>query len=189
MYWVIYSMALTMCLISLSVVTLDFIFKKRFYLFIFREGKGGRKRGRETSMCGCLSGGAHWGPGPQPRHVPWLGIELATLWFPACVQLTEVHQPGLDFLFLRLCVSVFSRFFFFFFNKVFQEFVSFIDLFEIGSLSIYQFHFSFKCIDFCFCFYWFLSPAFWMFVFMSSWVEAIIESISFHFSSVLIKAL
>ena len=26
----------------------------RFYLFIFREGKGGRKRGRETSVCGCL---------------------------------------------------------------------------------------------------------------------------------------
>ena len=26
----------------------------RFYLFIFREGKGGRKRGIETSMCGCL---------------------------------------------------------------------------------------------------------------------------------------
>ena len=25
-----------------------------FYLFIFQEGKGGRKRGRETSMCGCL---------------------------------------------------------------------------------------------------------------------------------------
>ena len=25
------------------------------HLFIFREGKGGRKRGRETSMCGCLS--------------------------------------------------------------------------------------------------------------------------------------
>ena len=25
----------------------------RFYLFIFREGKGGTKRGRETSVCGC----------------------------------------------------------------------------------------------------------------------------------------
>ena len=27
----------------------------RFLKFIFREGKGGEKRGRETSMCGCLS--------------------------------------------------------------------------------------------------------------------------------------
>ena len=42
-----------------------------FYLFIFREpGKGGRKRGRETSMCACLSHAPYWGPGPHPRHVP-----------------------------------------------------------------------------------------------------------------------
>ena len=59
---------------------LPFIFK-RFYLFIFREGKGGRKRGRETPVCGCLSRAPYWGPGLKPRHVPWLGIEPATLWF------------------------------------------------------------------------------------------------------------
>ena len=41
------------------------LFKK----IIFR-GEGGRKRGRETSMCGCLSHTPHWGPGLQPRHVP-----------------------------------------------------------------------------------------------------------------------
>ena len=41
-----------------------------FLLFYFyREGKGGRKRGRETSVCGCLSRTPCWGPGPQPRHV------------------------------------------------------------------------------------------------------------------------
>ena len=56
-------------------------FKKRFYLFIFREGKGERKRGRETSMCGRLSGTPYQGPGLQARHVPWLGIEPLTLWF------------------------------------------------------------------------------------------------------------
>ena len=43
---------------------------QRFYLFIEKEEKGGRKRGRETSVCGCLSCTYHWGPGPQPRHVP-----------------------------------------------------------------------------------------------------------------------
>ena len=32
-------------------------------------------------MCGCLSGHPYWGPGLQPRHVFWLGIEPATLWF------------------------------------------------------------------------------------------------------------
>ena len=55
--------------------------KKRFYIFIFREGEGGRKRGREISMCGCLSSAPYWPPGLQPRHMPWLGIEPATLWF------------------------------------------------------------------------------------------------------------
>ena len=32
-------------------------------------------------MCGYFSHAPYWGPGPQPRHVPWLGIEPATLWF------------------------------------------------------------------------------------------------------------
>ena len=31
-----------------------FFFLDFTYLFIFREGKGGRKKGRGTSMCGCL---------------------------------------------------------------------------------------------------------------------------------------
>ena len=49
-----------------------------FYFFIFRERKGERKRER---MCGCLSLAPYWGPGLQPRHVPWPGIEPVTLWF------------------------------------------------------------------------------------------------------------
>ena len=32
-------------------------------------------------MYGCPSHAPYWGPGPKPRHVPWLGIEPATLWF------------------------------------------------------------------------------------------------------------
>ena len=35
-----------------------------FILFIYFQRKGGRKRGRETSMCGCLSHVPNWGPGP-----------------------------------------------------------------------------------------------------------------------------
>ena len=42
----------------------------------------GRKRERETSMCGCLSCVPHQEPGPQPRHVAWLGIKPATWRFP-----------------------------------------------------------------------------------------------------------
>ena len=41
-------------------------FFKIFYLFIFREGKGRRKRGWEISMCGCLSCAPYWGPGLCP---------------------------------------------------------------------------------------------------------------------------
>ena len=32
-------------------------------------------------MCGCLLSAPYWGPGLQPRHVLWLGIEPATLWY------------------------------------------------------------------------------------------------------------
>ena len=56
----------------------EFFLFLRFYLFIFREGKGGRKRGRETSICGCLLHAPDQGPGPQPRHAPWLGIKPVT---------------------------------------------------------------------------------------------------------------
>ena len=38
-----------------------FLFKN--ILFILRESGGGRRRGRETSVCGCLSGTPNWGPG------------------------------------------------------------------------------------------------------------------------------
>ena len=47
--------------------TMDF--QQRFYLLIFRE-RGREERGRETSMCGCLSHAPYWGPSLQPSHVP-----------------------------------------------------------------------------------------------------------------------
>ena len=56
-------------------------FFKILSIYSLRERKGRRKKEGETSMCGCLSRAPHWGPGPQPRHVPWLGIQTATLWF------------------------------------------------------------------------------------------------------------
>ena len=67
-------------------------------LFIFRGEE--RKRGRETSLCGCFSHAPYWGSGLQPRHVPWSGIESVTLWFTVPhAQSTELHQPGLFFNF------------------------------------------------------------------------------------------
>ena len=67
------------------------------YLFIFRErGRSGEREG-EKCQCAisCLSHTPSWGPGPQPRHVPWLGIEPATVGSQAGTQSTEPHQPGL----------------------------------------------------------------------------------------------
>ena len=49
-------------------------------------------------MCGCLSHVPHQGPGPRPRHVPWLGIELVILGLQAGAQSTEPHQPGPNLL-------------------------------------------------------------------------------------------
>ena len=45
-------------------------------------------------MCGWVSHTHYWGPGPQPRHVPWLGIEPVALWFTGQHSTTEPHQPG-----------------------------------------------------------------------------------------------
>ena len=48
-----------------SIIRLHFLNLYLFiYLFIFREGKGGRKRGRGTVMCSHLSCAPYWGHGP-----------------------------------------------------------------------------------------------------------------------------
>ena len=62
------------------------LFFLRFNLFIFRQwGREGEREG-EKHQCVVASHLpapplTHWGPGPQPRHVPWLGIELVTIRF------------------------------------------------------------------------------------------------------------
>ena len=60
----------------------ELYFFKRFYWFIFRErGREGEREG-EKHQCVVASYVPPTGDlGPQPRHVPWLGIELAILWF------------------------------------------------------------------------------------------------------------
>ena len=101
-------------------------FLKKNYLFL-ETGEGREKGGRETSMCGCLLCGAQWGPGLQPRYVPWLGIEPVNLWFAAHAQSIELHQPGQNLKFycsnnvqltLKLHRSTYVWIFFFFFINV-----------------------------------------------------------------------
>ena len=79
---------------SIKKLWVNFLFLKIIFIYFFRErGREGRKRGRETSMRGCLLHAPYWGPGPQPRHVPWLESN-----FPfgskTHTQSTELHQPG-----------------------------------------------------------------------------------------------
>ena len=58
-------------------------FLKRFYLFIFRKREREGEKEGEKHWCvrktvRCLSYAHKRGPGLQPRHVPWPGIEPAT---------------------------------------------------------------------------------------------------------------
>ena len=66
-------------------------------MYVFLDTGEGREKGRETSMCGCLLSAPYWGPGPQPRHAPWLGIKPVTLWFTGWCSMhraTPVRVPG-----------------------------------------------------------------------------------------------
>ena len=52
----------------------------KFLKFIFRERRWEGERERNINVW-LLLAHPYWGPGPQPRHVPWLGIEPVTLCF------------------------------------------------------------------------------------------------------------
>ena len=78
-------------------------------------------------MCGCLSCAHYWGPGLQPRHVPWLGINLQCFDSQAHTQSTELHQPGP-----------------FFFFKNSYSFVPWKELVALTRLAVFQYHFPFK---------------------------------------------
>ena len=58
--------ALDSAVLFLSLLYFTLIFKKDF-IYFEREDKGGRKRGRETAICGCLSHAPHWGTWPTTQ--------------------------------------------------------------------------------------------------------------------------
>ena len=62
-------------LLSHSLALHSTFLKKDFIFFIFRGW------GREGKREGNISSAPYWGPGGQPRHVPWLQIKPATVWF------------------------------------------------------------------------------------------------------------
>ena len=83
----------------------------RFYLFIFRERRREGERGGEKYTCareiliGCLSHTPKWGPDPQPRRVPWLGIKPMTFRFTGSTQSTEPHQPRQESYFSKKALN------------------------------------------------------------------------------------
>ena len=75
-------------------------------------------------MCGRFSSTPSWGPGPQPRHVLWLGIELTNLWFagqhsvhwgtPARACYNKFYLSSYVFVFIHLIIFSNSSYNFFF---------------------------------------------------------------------------
>ena len=60
-------------------------FKDFIYLFLERGEGREKERERNINVWLPLTCPHNWGPCPQPRHVPQLGIEPATLWFTGSI--------------------------------------------------------------------------------------------------------
>ena len=64
--------------------------------FIFRERGREGERGRETSMCGCLSHAPNWGTRSATQACALTGNQTGDPFgSQAGAQFTEPHQPGL----------------------------------------------------------------------------------------------
>ena len=80
------------------------LFLKILFIYFWREGKGRRKRGRETSMCGCLLHTSNWGPGSQV--CPDWESNQGPVSSQAGTQSTEPQQPGNNVcLFFKVIVT------------------------------------------------------------------------------------
>ena len=75
------------CVFLILQLSVSEILLKILFIYFWTEGKGGRKRGRETSMCGCLSHTLYRAPGLQPRHVSQTGNQTSS---------SLVHRPALN---------------------------------------------------------------------------------------------
>ena len=94
-------------LVPIKLVRIDIFLIQSFYkdfIYLFLEtGEGRVKESERNIECGCLTGAPYWGPGLLPRHIPWLGIESAILWFTGWC---SIHWPTpARALFLFLCTD------------------------------------------------------------------------------------
>ena len=63
----------------------------------------------KRNMIGCLSHAPNWGPGPQPRHVPWPRIKLVTFQF--------AHQHSIHWATPARAIFLCLRFYLFTFRE------------------------------------------------------------------------
>ena len=84
-----------------SFLTLKF-FKGFIYLCFRERGWEGEHQWARETLISCLSHTPNWGPGPQPRLVPSLGIKPATFWFAGrcSVHWATPARAPISFLFL-----------------------------------------------------------------------------------------
>ena len=96
---------LNICLLSSLWLPIYSWFYIRYFLrdfiYLFLERGEGREKGRETLICerdiGCLSHAPNWGPGLQPRHVPWLGTSDPLVPSPHSIHWATRARAGLPF--------------------------------------------------------------------------------------------
>ena len=88
-------------------------------------------------MCGCLSHALCRGPGPQPRHVPRLGIIWRPFHSQAGTQSTEPHQPEPNSYVFK-CLNEKDIFY------IYPQFYNFQHFLPLHSLSFYLKSFSFS---------------------------------------------
>ena len=74
-------------------------FQKFIYLFL-ETGKGERKKGRESSMCGCLCAPPTGTLAYNPGMFPDWESDHPPLVLQALTQSTELHQPGQEYMLL-----------------------------------------------------------------------------------------
>ena len=98
---------LTVCSMHpcLCYYVFSLLFKDCIYLFLEREE--GREKEERNINVWLLLMHPHWGPGLQPRHVPWLGIEPMTLWFAGW---HSIHWATPARLFVNLFCSLDSTY-------------------------------------------------------------------------------
>ena len=79
----VYSFIFILTFTSTNKLFILMCFKKILFIYFRQRGKEGEREGEKHQRVVASHTFPPLGtwPGPQPRHVPWLGIEPATLWF------------------------------------------------------------------------------------------------------------